>query len=94
MILVPTTIGLISLMVLTGTGYVLYKRKKIYGGFYLFSFPPMPDYIEMLDMKKDIREQIHKLPFIPEWEFPRDRITFGMYNSLFSPRIGRARCVI
>ena len=76
-ILVPVTAGFIFLIVLIVICYVLYKRKKIYGGFYLFTFPPLPDYMEMLDRNKDIREQIHKLPFIPEWEFPRDRITFG-----------------
>ena len=66
------------MVLLIASSFVLYKRKKIYGGLFLFSSPPLPNYIETLDRNKDIREQIHKLPFIPEWEFPRDRITFGM----------------
>ncbi|XP_046852604.1 fibroblast growth factor receptor 1-like isoform X2 [Xenia sp. Carnegie-2017] len=61
-------------------------RKKIYGGFYLLSYPPMPDYIEKIDMNGNIQEQIQKLPFIPEWEFPRERITF--INELGSGEFG------
>ena len=80
---------------LTVSSFVLYKRKKLYGGFYLFSHPPLPDYIEMLDVNKDIHEQIHKLPFIPEWEFPRERITFGMSTILqhnsFEPDVQNGR---
>ena len=79
---VAAGIALMPLVLLFATSFVLYKRKKIYGGFYLFSFPPLPDYIETLDKKKDIQEQVHKLPFVPEWEYPRDRITFGMYIAL------------
>ena len=79
-IFVAAGIGLVSLVMLIASSFVLYKRKKLYGGFYLFSHPPLPDYIAMLDINKDIQEQIHKLPFIPEWEFPRDRITFRTYN--------------
>ena len=56
---------------------VLYKRKKLYGDFYLFSYPPLPDYMERLDMSENFRDQVQKLPFLPEWEFPRDRITLG-----------------
>ena len=58
---------------------VLYKRKKTYGGFYLISHPPLPDYMKTLDMKANFRDQIQKLPFLPEWEFPRERIIFGGY---------------
>jgi hypothetical protein len=76
-IFVAAAIGLISMIMLIASSFVLYKRKKLYGGFYLFSFPPLPDYIAMLDANKGIQEQVHKLPFIPEWEFPRERITFG-----------------
>ena len=65
------------MVVLIASSFVLYRRKKIYGGFYLFSYPPLPDYIEMLDNNKELQEQVHKLPFIPEWEFPRERVKFG-----------------
>jgi hypothetical protein len=30
-----------------------------------------------LDGKENVQEQFQKLPFIPEWEFPRERINFG-----------------
>ncbi|CAB3981076.1 vascular endothelial growth factor receptor 2-like [Paramuricea clavata] len=58
-------------------GFVLYRRKKIYGGFYLFSYPPLPDYMGIIDRNGNIHEQLQKLPFIPEWEFPRERISFA-----------------
>ena len=79
-IFIAAGIGLLLLVLLLFKSFVLHKRKKLYGGFYLFSEPPTWDYIGKLDISKDIHEQIHKLPFIPEWEFPRDRITFGMYQ--------------
>ncbi|CAB4019700.1 vascular endothelial growth factor receptor 2-like, partial [Paramuricea clavata] len=40
----------------------------------------------MLDVNKGIEEQVHKLPFIPEWEFPRKKITF--VNDLGSGQFG------
>lgn len=69
--------GIITMIVLIAICFVLYKRKKLYGGFYLFSYPPIPDYMKNLDVNGNIQEQIQKLPFIPEWEFPRDRISFS-----------------
>jgi hypothetical protein len=77
LIFVAAGSGFMCLITLIASSLVLYKRKKLYGGFYLFSFPPLPDYIENLDSNKDIQEQVHILPFIPAWEFPRERITFG-----------------
>ena len=65
------------MIILALTSVVLYKRKKLYGGFYLFSYPPLPDYIMKLDMNANIRDQVHKLPFLPEWEFPRERISLS-----------------
>ncbi|XP_028407243.1 fibroblast growth factor receptor 2-like [Dendronephthya gigantea] len=73
-IVVPS--GIITITVLIAISFVLYKRKKIYGGFYLFSYPPIPDYIKNLDENGNIQEQLQKLPFIPEWEFPREKISF------------------
>ena len=75
MLVIP--IGVLTLVILLITSYVLYKRKKLYGGLYLLSYPPLPDYIEKIDMNGDIHEQIQSLPFIPEWEFPRERIKFS-----------------
>ena len=70
-------IGIITVIILVITCFVLYKRKKMYGGFYLFSYPPLPDYLARLDMNENIQEQLQKLPFIPEWEFPRDKLNFS-----------------
>ena len=70
-------IGIITVIILVITCFVLYKRKKMYGGFYLFSYPPLPDYMARLDMNENIQEQLQKLPFIPEWEFPRDKLNFS-----------------
>lgn len=77
-VLVPTVI--ITVIILFATCFVLYKRKKIYGGVYLFSYPPLPDYMKNLDINENIQEQLQRLPFIPEWEFPRERISFRKYN--------------
>ena len=74
-IIVP--IALISIIILVAASFVLYRRKKLYGGFYLFSYPPLPDYMAILDKNGNIQDQLQKLPFIPEWEFPRERITLG-----------------
>ncbi|XP_046853276.1 mast/stem cell growth factor receptor kita-like isoform X2 [Xenia sp. Carnegie-2017] len=84
MLVIP--IGVLTLVILLITSYVLYKRKKLYGGLYLLSYPPLPDYIEKIDMNGDIHEQIQSLPFIPEWEFPRERIKF--INELGSGEFG------
>ncbi|XP_046854041.1 vascular endothelial growth factor receptor 1-like [Xenia sp. Carnegie-2017] len=86
MMMLVILIGILTLVILLITSYVLYKRKKIYGGFYLLSYPPLPDYIEKIDMNGDIHEQIQSLPFIPEWEFPRERIKF--INELGSGEFG------
>jgi hypothetical protein len=72
LIFVPT--GLISMIIVVVAGFVLYRRKKIYGGFYLFSYPPLPDYIEIINRNGNIQEQLQQLPFIAEWEFTRERI--------------------
>ena len=65
------------MLILVAVCFVLYRRKKIYGGFYLFSYFPLPVYLAILDDNGNIQDQLEKLPFIPEWEFPRERITLG-----------------
>ena len=75
--MISILMGLLSMIILAVTCVVLYKRKKLYGGFYLFSHPPLPDYMKMLDMNANIRDQVQKLPFLQEWEFPREKIKFG-----------------
>ena len=59
---------------------ILYRRKKLYGGFYIFTLPPAPDYIKKLDPGKSLIEQTHKLPYDPEWEFPRERLKLGKFS--------------
>ena len=70
-------IGGLCMIILAVFSVVLLKRKKLYGGFYLFAYPPLPDYMKKLDMNANIHDQVHKLPFLPEWEFPRERISLG-----------------
>ena len=79
-IVVP--VGILSMIILTFSFMVLYKRKKLYGGFYLFSYPPLLDITEMIDENENFHEVIERLPFILEWEFPRERIKFGEYIGL------------
>jgi hypothetical protein len=65
------------MIIVVVAGFVLYRRKKLYGGFYLFSYPPLLDYMEIIDRNGNIQKQLQQLPFIAEWEFPRERISFG-----------------
>lgn len=74
-------IGIFTLSLIVVIGFLLCKRIKLYGGLYILSYPPMPDYIEKLDCSKDIREQIQKLPYVPEWEFPKEKISLRAYPS-------------
>ena len=53
---------------------VMYRRKKTLGGFYICTLPPTRDYIKILDQNKFIHEQIKMLPYLSEWEFPREKI--------------------
>ncbi|XP_028408434.1 fibroblast growth factor receptor 3-like [Dendronephthya gigantea] len=68
-------IGIFLVLVVTVVSIVMCKRIKLYGGLYIFSYPPIHDYIDQLDYNKNIREQIQKLPYVPEWEFPRGRVS-------------------
>lgn len=70
-------IGGVLIFVLLIIIIILYRRKKLYGGFYIFTLPPMPDYIRKLDPDKSLIEQTHKLPYDAEWEFPRERLVLG-----------------
>ena len=74
---VVVPVGIVTIVVVAVMCFVLCKRKKIYGGFYIFSYPPLPDYMKSVDVNGNIQEQLQKLPFIPEWEFPRERISFS-----------------
>ena len=63
---------------------ILYKRKKRYGGFYLLTLPPSPDYIMKLDPERSLLEQTNKLPYDAQWEFPRERVHIGRFSVLGS----------
>lgn len=65
--------GLMFLFVLVVVA-ILYQRKKRYGGFFILTLPPPPDYIKNLDPERSLLEQTHKLPYDPQWEFPRERL--------------------
>ena len=75
MLSIVVPLAVTSMIILVAVSFVLHRRKKIYGGLYLFSYPPLPDYMAILDDNGNIQDQLEKLPFIPEWEFPRERIT-------------------
>ena len=75
----PIVIGCVSFFILAiviVVAVILYKRKKAYGGFYILTLPPYPDYIKKLDPHTPITEQTNKLPYDAEWEFPRNRLKF------------------
>ncbi|XP_028403689.1 fibroblast growth factor receptor 2-like [Dendronephthya gigantea] len=76
----PIVIGCVSASVVVLViivAVVLYKRKKAYGGFYILTLPPLPDYIKKLDPHTPLSEQTNKLPYDAEWEFPRNRLKFS-----------------
>ncbi|XP_028411444.1 fibroblast growth factor receptor 3-like [Dendronephthya gigantea] len=74
--LIVVPVGIVLLIIFTFLCFVLCKRRKLYGGFYLFSYPPLPDFIEMIDENENLHNEIQRLPFIAEWEFPRERVKF------------------
>lgn len=62
---------------------VLYKRKKRYGKLYIFTNPPLRDYIERIDETQLLVEQTKKLPYLDEWEFPRERVFIGKSSPFY-----------
>ena len=60
--------------------FLLFRRKKIYGGFYIFSQPPNPDHLSRIDPTQALIEQTNGMPYDPVWEFPRKRIRLCMYT--------------
>ncbi|XP_065058255.1 fibroblast growth factor receptor 3-like [Rhopilema esculentum] len=62
-----------TLLIVVGV-FVLLRRKKIYGGFYLFTAPPNPDHLRNIDPARALIDQTNGLPYDPVWEFPRKRI--------------------
>ncbi len=71
------SISIAMFVILLIFAVVLYRRKKLYGKFYIFTNPPLLDYIERIDEKKLLVEQTNKLPYLSEWEFPRERVFIG-----------------
>ena len=79
----PIVVGCVSFFIVAlviFVAVVLYKRKKAYGGFYILTLPPLPDYIKKLDPHTPLTEQTNKLPYDAEWEFPRNRLKFCKYT--------------
>lgn len=66
--------ALLIIILLVALTVILYKRKRLYGGFYILSVPPSPDYFKKLDPTRPLSEQTSKLPYFPEWEYPRNKI--------------------
>ena len=74
MLYVLLAVSFLTTLVFICVAFVLMRRKKIYGGFYLFSQPPDPDYLRNIDPSRALIEQSNGLPYDPVWEFPRKRI--------------------
>lgn len=72
-------VSFVAIIVLIAVVFVLMRRRKIYGGFYLFSQPPDPDYLRDIDPRRALIEQTNGLPYDPVWEFPRKRIRLREY---------------
>ena len=58
---------------------ILYRRRQLYGGFYICTTPPLPDMIPRLDSSIALIEQVNKLPYDKRWEFPREQLHFGKF---------------
>ena len=67
-------VSFLGIIIVLSAVFVLLRRRKIYGGFYLFSQPPDPDYFRDIDPSRALIEQTNGLPYDPVWEFPRKRI--------------------
>ncbi len=71
--------------------FLLLRRRKIYGGFYIFQQPPSPDHFSEIDPQRALIEQTNGLPYDPVWEFPRKRVKLRKFIfatvSLFSPSV-------
>ena len=78
-IVMIASVGFVCLLILLMIA-VLYHRKKKYGGFYILTLPPSPDYIMKLDPERSLLEQTNKLPYDAQWEFPRERLQTGTYS--------------
>ena len=80
-------ISVALIMILIVLVCVLYRRKQLYGGFYICATPPKPDYIMKLDPHKSLIEQVHKLPYDEYWEVPRELLHMRKYSWPLIPRI-------
>ncbi|XP_066917085.1 fibroblast growth factor receptor 2-like isoform X2 [Clytia hemisphaerica] len=67
-------VAVLIIIILVVLAVILYKRKRLYGGFYILSIPPSPDYFKKLDPTRPLSDQTNKLPYFPEWEYPRNKI--------------------
>ena len=72
-------VSFLGIIIVLSTAFVLLRRRKIYGGFYLFSQPPDHDYFRDIDPSRALIEQTAGLPYDPVWEFPRKRIRLRKY---------------
>ncbi|XP_022801625.1 vascular endothelial growth factor receptor 2-like [Stylophora pistillata] len=69
-------VGVALFLLLSVIAAIFYRRRQIYGGFYICTTPPLPDMIPRLDSSIPLIEQVHKLPLDKRWEFPRERLRF------------------
>lgn len=82
-IAIIVSITIVMFAVLLVIAVVLYKRRRLSKRFHIFHYPPSLDYIERIDDEKLLVEQTNKLPYLSEWEFPRERVFIGK-STLFN----------
>ena len=91
LVITSCIIAILILILLLIVTVILYRRRNLYGGFYIFTVPPVIDYIEKLDNQKSLIRQINKLPYMTEWEFPRELVHIGkqwLYSTDLKNRTG------
>ena len=76
-LIVAIVVSVALFLVLLLIAAILYRRRQLYGSFYICTAPPLPDMIPRLDSSIPLIEQVNKLPYDKRWEFPREQLHFG-----------------
>ena len=80
---VAIVISVALLLLLLLIAAILYRRRELYGGFYICTAPPLVDMIPRLDASIPLMEQVNQLPYDKRWEFPREQLHFGKFFYLW-----------
>lgn len=76
-LIVAICVSVVLFIILLLIAVTLYRRRQLYDGFYICTSPPLPDFIARLDPSIPLIEQVNKLPYDKQWEFPRELLQFG-----------------